>query len=87
MQAVHDQTRTHMPLMCQLSMQLRAQEGVAAAGVCEQLRALGINVKQTPLTSTRLDFEARKLPAEGMVRASVHYYNTEQVTLQPPAPC
>ena len=55
------------------------QEGVDPASACEQLRALGINVKQTPQASTRLDFEARKLPAEGMVRASVHYYNTEQV--------
>ena len=54
---------------------------MAAASVCEQLRVLSINVKQTPLTSTRLDFEARKLPAEGMVRASLHYYNTEQVRI------
>ena len=46
-----------------------------------------MNVKQTPLTSTRLDFEARQLPAEGLVRASVHYYNTEQVTVRSTVPC
>ena len=32
----------------------------------------------TGIGSTRMDFEARHLP-DSMVRASVHYYNTEQV--------
>jgi selenocysteine lyase/cysteine desulfurase len=41
----------------------------------DALRAKAINVSVTTLTSTRLDMEARGL--ESMVRASVHYYNTE----------
>ena len=39
------------------------------------LRAQGINVSTTWRDSTRLDMEARQL--DGMVRASVHAYNTE----------
>ena len=34
-----------------------------------------INVHTSPLSSTRLDFERRRLP-ESVVRASVHYYNS-----------
>jgi selenocysteine lyase/cysteine desulfurase len=41
----------------------------------DTLRGRGINVSVTAVTSTRLDMEARGL--EAMVRASVHYYNTE----------
>lgn len=40
------------------------------------LAARGINVSVSDRASTRLDMEARGL--ESMVRASVHYYNTEE---------
>ena len=47
---------------------------------CEQIRvacrADGINVSVSRRPSTRLDFEERGL--EEVVRASVHYYNTEK---------
>lgn len=39
--------------------------------LCEQ----GINVKTSPIVSTRLDFERINLPP-AIVRASVHYFNT-----------
>ena len=45
------------------------------AEVKQTLRARGINVSVTTTTSTRLDMDARGLTE--MVRASVHYYNTE----------
>lgn len=50
--------------------------GRGAAEIREALRAQGINVSVSTLTSTRLDMEARALDA--VVRASVHYYNTDE---------
>jgi selenocysteine lyase/cysteine desulfurase len=49
--------------------------GREAETVCQALAARGINVSVSKIASTRLDMEARALPA--LVRASVHYYNTE----------
>jgi selenocysteine lyase/cysteine desulfurase len=49
--------------------------GKKPAAICDALRARGINVTVSPIEYTRLDMEARKLPA--VVRASVHYYNSE----------
>jgi cysteine desulfurase/selenocysteine lyase len=50
-------------------------EGRAPGLVQERLRAQAMNVWTSSLASTRLDMEARGLG--GLVRASVHYYNTE----------
>jgi selenocysteine lyase/cysteine desulfurase len=49
--------------------------GHAAAAVREALRVQQINVSVSSLTSTRLDMAARGL--NQLVRASVHYYNTD----------
>ncbi|MCG8351899.1 MAG: aminotransferase class V-fold PLP-dependent enzyme [Chloroflexales bacterium] len=49
--------------------------GKPAAVVRDTLRPQNINVSIATLPSTRLDMEARGL--EELVRASVHYYNTE----------
>jgi selenocysteine lyase/cysteine desulfurase len=46
-----------------------------ADAIQQRLRAEGINVSVSTPASTRLDAEARALP--NLVRASVHYYNTE----------
>jgi len=46
-----------------------------AGAVRDRLRAQQINVSVSRLTSTRLDMTARGL--DELVRASVHYYNTE----------
>ena len=46
-----------------------------AASLQSALRAQDINVSVSPPASTRLDADARDLP--DLVRASVHYYNTE----------
>ena len=48
----------------------------SAAAIVASMREQGINVRVTPIASTRIDMEQRRLPA--MVRASVHYYNTEE---------
>lgn len=45
------------------------------ASVRDDLRARGVNVSVSPRTSTLLDAQARELP--DLVRASVHYYNTD----------
>ncbi|HXN23451.1 MAG TPA: aminotransferase class V-fold PLP-dependent enzyme [Candidatus Dormibacteraeota bacterium] len=50
--------------------------GHDAFTVLDYLRSHRINVWVSKPTSTRLDFEERKLPA--MIRASVHYYNTDE---------
>lgn len=47
-----------------------------AASVKEKLALSGINVSVSNPSSTLLDAEARKLPS--LVRASPHYYNTEE---------
>jgi selenocysteine lyase/cysteine desulfurase len=51
-------------------------EGRAPLAIRDSLRARRINVSVSALTSTRLDMEQRGL-AE-VVRASVHYYNTDE---------
>lgn len=48
---------------------------VSPEAIQERLRERQINVSISTPSSTRLDAEARNLP--DMVRASVHYYNTE----------
>jgi selenocysteine lyase/cysteine desulfurase len=50
--------------------------GQDPARVRDSLRSRGINVSVTTVASTRLDMEARGLTS--LVRASVHYYNTEE---------
>ncbi|HLJ61347.1 MAG TPA: aminotransferase class V-fold PLP-dependent enzyme [bacterium] len=50
-------------------------DGLAAADVKARLAAQRINVTVSTVNSTRFDMEARRL--EPLVRASVHYYNTE----------
>ena len=50
-------------------------EGREPASLRDGLRKEKINVSVTSRSSTRIDMEARGL--DSMVRASVHYYNTE----------
>lgn len=52
-----------------------AVEGHSAVAIKEKLQAQQINTSTTTVFSTRLDMEARQLP--DLVRASVHYFNTE----------
>ncbi len=49
--------------------------GKEPTAIRDALHARGINVSVSPVEYTRLDMEARKLPA--VVRASAHYYNSE----------
>ncbi|HXG68792.1 MAG TPA: aminotransferase class V-fold PLP-dependent enzyme [Blastocatellia bacterium] len=51
-------------------------DGKDPAEIRSALNQRGINVWISPLRYTRLDMEARGLP--GVVRASVHYYNSEE---------
>lgn len=57
-------------------MILHVQDGMTAESATEQLRAQHINTWITPLTTTRIAFEAKGMK-EDLVRVSVHYYNTE----------
>jgi selenocysteine lyase/cysteine desulfurase len=52
-----------------------AIDGSSAADIHEKLRLRGINVSSSTVLSTRLDMEERGLI--DLVRASVHYYNSE----------
>ncbi|MFC7640531.1 hypothetical protein ACFQX6_05535 [Streptosporangium lutulentum] len=47
-----------------------------AADVHRRLTTAGINTGVSAITSARYDLGARNLPA--VVRASVHYYNTDE---------
>jgi cysteine desulfurase/selenocysteine lyase len=51
-------------------------EGHAAGAVMQRLKEQGIAVRVSERSSTRIDMERRGL--EELVRASVHYYNTEE---------
>jgi selenocysteine lyase/cysteine desulfurase len=51
-------------------------DGVPAPDVRRRLGAAGINTSVSPMEYARLDLAARGLP--DLVRASVHYYNTEE---------
>ena len=66
---VHDQGRVRCGITTFSS------DAMDAAALQQHLRARGINVSVSTPTSTRIDAEARQLP--DLVRASVHYYNTE----------
>ena len=66
---VHDQGRTRCGIVTFHAKQKEARAVQAA------LRTHDINVSVSTPSSTRLDAEARRLPA--LVRSSVHYYNTE----------
>jgi selenocysteine lyase/cysteine desulfurase len=51
-------------------------DGVPAADVRHRLSESGVNTSVSALASARYDLGPRGLPA--VVRASVHYYNTEE---------
>jgi selenocysteine lyase/cysteine desulfurase len=50
--------------------------GLDPVEICDRLRAQRINVSVSTASSTRLDMDARGLSS--LVRASAHYYNTEE---------
>lgn len=66
---VHDRGRVRCGITTFSSDALDAQT------IKQKLRAKGINVSVSTPSSTRLDAEARALP--NLVRASIHYYNTD----------
>jgi selenocysteine lyase/cysteine desulfurase len=51
-------------------------DGVGATAVQQVLRQQQINAKTSTVRSTRLDMEDRQL--DEVVRASIHYFNTEE---------
>ncbi|WP_344987639.1 aminotransferase class V-fold PLP-dependent enzyme [Nonomuraea helvata] len=53
-------------------------DGVPADDVQRQLAAASVNTSVSVVTSARYDLGARNLSS--VVRASVHYYNTEEET-------
>ena len=55
-------------------------EGLEPEEIQQQLTAQHINVSVSIRSSTHLDMEARGLTS--IVRASVHYYNTEEEVSQ-----
>lgn len=55
---------------------IKVQEGKAPEDVKQALAKKSINVSVSPANSTWLDFSQRGL--DNVVRASVHYYNTEE---------
>ncbi len=67
---VHDQGRVR----CGITTFSAEQTG--AADLKAALRERNVNVSVSPPHSTRLDAEARALP--DLIRASVHYYNTDE---------
>jgi len=52
------------------------KNGVACESAAQQLRHQGINVSVSELTSARLDLGKRGL--DSLIRASVHYFNTDE---------
>ena len=56
------------------------KEGTDPKSIAEELRAQGINVSVSAVTSARLDLEPRNLKA--LVRASIHYFNTHDEIAQ-----
>ena len=67
---IHDQGAT------QCGIVTFTQAGQDAQTMVAQLRERNINTSATLLANARLDLAARDIPA--MVRASIHYFNTEQ---------
>ena len=51
-------------------------DGIAASETAGRLQQMAINVEHSRASSTLLDMQRRGL--EGVVRASVHYFNTER---------